>query len=83
MSLDYLDSTHSDACILTETWLRDCDEDKMWLEANNLNKWVYKPPISNCSGRAGGGLALLHRTEANVSKLSGEIKRFFSLVDGD
>ena len=41
----------------------------------NLNKEVYRLSISNNSGRAGGGLALLHRTEANVSKLSeGELE---------
>ena len=42
MLLDYLDSTHLDACILTETWLRDCDEYKIWLEVTTLNKGVYK-----------------------------------------
>ena len=77
MLLDYLDSTHWDACILTETWLRDCDEDKIWLEATNLNKGVYKLSISNPSGTAGGKLALLQRTETNVFRLSeGELETF-------
>ena len=77
MLLDYLHSTLLNACILTETWLRDCDKDKIWLQVTNLNKEVYRLSISNCSGRAGGGLALLYRTEANVSKLSeGELETF-------
>ena len=35
---DYLQSNDSDICILTETWLQNCDNDEIWLEMTDLNK---------------------------------------------
>ena len=44
---DCLQSNDTDICILTETWLQNCDSDEIWLEMTDLNKNDFKMEVSN------------------------------------
>ena len=52
--------------VLTETWLRNTDEDRCWLQCNELNRGNFKTQISNRKFRRGGGLALVHKSNIEV-----------------
>ena len=41
--------------VITETWLRDNDMDKIWIEACELNKNRYKLQVQNRGEGRGGG----------------------------
>ena len=44
---DLLCEDNIDACIITETWLRDNEEDTAWTQTTVLNNDNYKLHISN------------------------------------
>ena len=44
---DYLQLNDSDICILTKTWLQNCDSDEIQLEMTDLNKNEFKVEVSN------------------------------------
>ena len=43
---DYLQWNDTDICILTETWLQNCDSDEIWLDMSDLNKNEFKMGVS-------------------------------------
>ena len=52
--------------VLLETWLQNTDEDRCWLQCNELNRGNLKTQISNRKLRRGGGLALVHKSNIEV-----------------
>ena len=44
---DYLQSNDTDICILTETWLQNCNSNEIWLDMTDLNKNEFKMGVSN------------------------------------
>ena len=51
---EYLISNNIDACILTETWLTNSDNDKIWLECSEIRQHGYKINNINRKDRKGG-----------------------------
>ena len=51
---EYLISNNIDACILTETWLINRDNDEIWLECNEIRQNGYKINNINRKDRKGG-----------------------------
>lgn len=47
--------------MITETWLRNNDEDTVWLNAQNLKDFGIKQSHQNRSDKKGGGIILLYR----------------------
>ena len=52
--------------VLTETWLKNTDEDKCWLQCNELNRGNLKTQVSNRKLRRGGGIAIVHKSNIEV-----------------
>ena len=63
---DYITESGCNIMVLTETWLKNTDEDKCWLQCNELNRGNLKTQISNRKLRRGGGLALIHKSNIEV-----------------
>ena len=57
-----------DFIMLTETWLKNMDEDKAWVNTSDLNNNL-RLDIVNRTKRQGGGITLLHKKEYNTMKL--------------
>ena len=56
--------------MLTETWLENTDEDKAWVNTSDLNNNNnLRLGTVNRAKRQGGGIALLHKKEHNITKL--------------
>ena len=53
--------------LFTETWLRNNDEDRTWLDCSVLNNNDYKAKTSNRADRIGGGIALIHKDSIKVT----------------
>ena len=68
--LTYLNTSHTDACILTQTWLRSTDFDEAWTVCTALNTNNYRIITSNRKKRHGGGLMLVHKTTLLVKTLA-------------
>ena len=58
-----------DFIMLTETWLKNMDEDKAWVDTSHLNNNNLRLDIVNRTKMQGGGIALLHKREYNTTKL--------------
>ena len=58
---EYLISSNIDACILTETWLTNSDNDKIWLECSEVGQKGYKISSINRKDRKRGGLAIIYK----------------------
>ncbi len=57
-----------DLCVVTETWLRNSDE--QWIEGTELNKDGFKMQnTSRQDGRIGGGITLVYRDVYNIKKI--------------
>ena len=67
---EYLISNNSNVCILTETWLTNSNNDKIWLECNEIWQNGYKIGNINRKDRKGGGLAIIYKNylKVNVEK---------------
>ena len=56
---DYLTYHNMDAVIITESWLKETEEDKVWLDQNGLMHSGYKLVLAPRQGqKKGGGLLL-------------------------
>ena len=64
MELENIDFT-----MLTETWLKNTDEDMAWESTSNLNNDNLRLDTVNRNNKQGGGIALLHKKEYNTTKL--------------
>ena len=51
---EYLINNNIDACILTETWLTNNNNDKVWLECSEIGQNGYKINNINRKDRKGG-----------------------------
>ena len=58
-----------DFIMLTETWLKNTDEDKAWINTSDLNNNNLRIDTVSRTMRQGGGIALLHRKEYNTTRL--------------
>ena len=58
-----------DFIMLTETWLKNTDEDKAWVNTSDLNNNNLRLDTVNRTKKQGGGMALLHKKEYNTMKL--------------
>ena len=69
---EYLISNNINAWILTETWLTNSVNDKIWLECSEVQKYGYKISNINRKDRKGGGLAITYKNhlKVNVKKSS-------------
>ena len=68
---------NADLAILTETWLSNSDNDKVWVEACELNNNGLRMDTHNRKDRQGGGVAIVHKSHIKVKKgLSGATRSF-------
>ena len=58
-----------DFIMLTETWLKNTDEEKAWINTSDLNNNNLRIDTVSITMRQGGGIALLHRKEYNTTRL--------------
>ena len=58
-----------DFIMLTETWLKNTDKDKAWVNTSDLNNNNLRLDTVNRTKRQGGGIALLHKKQHNTMKL--------------
>ena len=58
-----------DFIMLMETWLKNRDKDKVWINTSDLNNNNLRIDTVSRTMRQGGGIALLHRKEYNTTRL--------------
>ena len=63
--LHHLIEMKTDICIVTETWLKENDD--TWLECSDISRNGYKIQTHNRNIRKGRGLAIVYRSNLNVS----------------
>ena len=63
-----------DFLAVTETWLRDTDDDRAWIETSQLESEELSFQTHNRQNKRGGGLGLLHRKEYQVTKLDSHLQ---------
>ena len=52
-----------------ETWLKDTDEDRVWIATSRLDNNEYQLQTMNRSTRQGGGAALLYKREYQTTRI--------------
>ena len=70
-------SNNWDACVLTETWLKDTDKHVTLVNCSSLNTNSYRISTSNRPNRQGGGLALVYKSSLSVKTLEQGVKKSF------
>ena len=65
-----LTDNNIDIGLITETWLKDTQEDEAWvnqsaLQQNSYNTWLHNRP----NDQHGGGLALIHKKHIPIKEL--------------
>ena len=63
-----------DFLAVTETWLKDTDEDRAWIASSQLESDELSFQTHNRQNKRGGGLGLLHRKEYQVTKLDNQLQ---------
>ena len=63
--MDYILENKIDVCFVTETWLSD--DDNIWIEGSDFNKFGYNIDVSNRPGRRGGGVGVIHKCNIQIS----------------
>ena len=59
-----------DITVITETWLKDTPEDKVWTKQSELIQGNYKVKLHNRLGpQKGGGIALINKNQYSVQEL--------------
>ena len=74
---DYLQSNDIDICIITKTWLQNCNSDEIWLEMTDLNNNEFKMGVSNRTNQLGGGIAIITKSQLGQHKLDEGQKQSF------
>ena len=64
---EYLHETKTNICIITETWLKPCDEDTVWCNISELNTHCYRIWSSPHLHQRGGGLAIIYKSYLQVN----------------
>ena len=67
--VETVDLQNIDFIMLTETWVKNMDEDKAWIDTSNLNNNNLTLDTVSRTKRQGGGIALLDKKEYNTTKL--------------
>ena len=65
---------NSDFLLITETWQADSDEDKARVATNPLDNGENKLLQENRQTKQGGGIALLHKDQYQVTTILGTPK---------
>ena len=58
-----------DPLIVTETWLKDNNEDEQWTKSSELNTYGHHIQTINRINKRGGGVALMTKDEAKLTSL--------------
>ena len=66
---DYIKEYNIDICIVTETWIQNTEEDKVWCEISALNSDNLMLHTINREEHRGGGLVLISKSSLTISKL--------------
>ena len=72
--IEIVELQNIDFIMLTETWLKNLDEDKAWVNTSDLNNNNLRLDTVNRMKRQGGGIALLHKKEHNIIKLETDLQ---------
>ena len=68
-------SYKTETLAITETWLKDTDEDRAWIASSQLESDKLIPDQAhNRQNKRGSGLGLLHRKEYQVTKLDNPLQ---------
>ena len=74
---DHIIESGCDIMVLTENLAKNTDEDKCWLQCNELNRGNLKTQVSNKKFRIGGGLAIVHKSNIEVKCIKeGQLNTF-------
>ena len=66
---EYIKEDNIDICIVTETWIQNREEDKVWCDISALNNDNLMLHIINRETHRGGGLALISKSNLTISNL--------------
>ena len=69
---EYIDNNGIHACVVSETSLKNNDEDKAWVACSILNRDGNKISTANRLYRSGGGLALIYNNNLKVENIAQE-----------
>ena len=69
---EYIVDNGIDACVVSETWLKNNDEDKAWVACSILNRDGNKISAANRLDRTGGGLALIYNNKLKMENTAKE-----------
>ena len=72
--IEIVELQNIDFIMLTETWLKNTDEDKAWVNTSDLNNNSLRLDKVNRMKRQGGGIALLHKKEYNMTKVETDLQ---------
>ena len=67
---EYIVNKGIDVCVVSETWFKNNDEDKVWLACSILNRGGNKILTVNRLCRTGGGLALIYNNKLKVENIA-------------
>ena len=73
--MDNIIENKVDACVVTETWLKE--HDSIWISNSELQKNNYIIKVANRNKRQGGGLAMTCRSGYRVKECSKGINQTF------
>ena len=58
-----LNDTNVDIAVITETWLKNTEEDQTWLDQSEFQQGNYNTLVQNRPGnKKGGGIAITYNT---------------------
>ena len=63
-----------DFLAITETWLKDTDEDRAWISSSQLERDKLSFQTLNRQSKRGSGLGLLHRKEYQVTRIDNPLQ---------
>ena len=66
---DYTREDNKDICIVTETWIQNREEDKVWFDISALNNHNLMLHNINRETHRGGDLALISKSNLTISNL--------------
>ena len=77
---EYTVNNATDACLISETWLKNNDEDKVWVACSILNRDGNKISTAKRSDRTGGGIALVYNNKPKVENTAQENLKTFEFA---
>ena len=75
--MELISNHNLDLMVATKTWLRDSQNDNIWLEGTCVNKDQLRMLINNRVGWRGGGITLIYRKEYSVKTIKNRTKSSF------